>query len=97
MRLFSKFYPGTCVSYLIKISLALVLILMKMSGENVKDLIRILKKESQGLTITELAKASKFSRHIVLKSLAQLEGADKVSVRKAGMAKIYSLNAERRF
>ena len=69
-----------------------MLILMKMGDKNIKKIIEILKKESvMGLTITELVKISKFSRHIVLKTLALLEGADKVSIRKAGMAKIYSL------
>ena len=69
-----------------------MLVLMKMDDKNIKKIIEILKKESiLGLTITELVKISKFSRHIVLKTLAQLEGADKVLIRKAGMAKIYSL------
>ena len=57
-----------------------------------EKIIKILKKESPGgLTITELVKNSKLSRHIVLKFLAHLEGANKVSIRIAGMAKIYSL------
>ena len=77
-----------------KISLALALI--KMSDKNIKKIIEILEKESvKGSTITELVKTSKLSRHIVLKTLAQLEGADKVSVRKAGMAKIYLLKIKK--
>ena len=65
---------------------------MKMGDKNMKKIIEILEKEStSGLTITELVKSSKLSRHIVLKTLAQLEGADKVFIRNAGMAKIYSL------
>ena len=63
-----------------------------MPDKNMKKIIEILEKESvKGSTITELVKNSKLSRHIVLKTLAQLEGADKVRIRKAGMAKIYSL------
>ena len=63
-----------------------------MGDKNINKIIEILEKESvRGLTITELVKTSKLSRHIVLKTLALLEGADKVSIRKAGMAKIYSL------
>jgi len=66
-----------------------------MGDKNIKKIIEILEKEStSGLTITELVKSSKLSRHIVLKTLAQLEGADKVLIRKAGMAKIYSLKEE---
>jgi len=56
-------------------------------------LIRILKKNSErGLTITELVNKSELSRSAVRTVLAKLEGAKKVSVRKAGMAKIYFLN-----
>jgi len=53
----------------------------KILGENSKT----------GLTITELVKISKLSRHIVLTALAKLEGGNKVFIRRAGMAKIYSL------
>ena len=63
-----------------------------MNDKNMKKIVGILKKEfTKGLTITELVKTSKLSRHIVLKTLALLEGADKVFIRNAGMAKIYSL------
>ena len=63
-----------------------------MDDKKTSKIIRILEKNSDsGLTITELVKTSKLSRHIVLKMLALLEGADKVLIRKAGMAKIYSL------
>ena len=93
-HILSKFYPYFGVGYLMKISLALALGLglMKMDDKNMKKIIEILEKEStSGLTITEMVKNSKLSRHIVLKTLAQLEGAVKVAIRKAGMAKIYSL------
>lgn len=63
-----------------------------MGDKNIKKILEILEKESvKGSTITEFVKTSKLSRHIVLRTLAQLEGANKVSIRKAGMAKIYSL------
>jgi len=66
-----------------------------MGDKNTNKIIRILKERAiKGLTITELVKVSKLSRHLVLKSLAKLEGGDKVSIRKAGMAKIYSLKKE---
>jgi len=60
-----------------------------------KKVIGILEKEFPGgLMITELVKNSKLSRHIILKTLAQLEGANKVSIKRVGMAKIYSLKVK---
>ena len=52
----------------------------------------ILKKTSRGLTITDIVNKSKFSRSTVINILSRLEGAGKISFRKIGMAKIYSLN-----
>ncbi len=63
-----------------------------MFNKKVNKVITILRKNSiHGLTITELVKVSKFSRHIVITILTKLEGAEKVFIRRAGMAKIYSL------
>ena len=63
-----------------------------MGDKNIKKIIEVLKERLiKGLTISELVKVSKLSRHKVLTALAKLEGANKVSIRKAGMAKIYSL------
>jgi len=77
---------------ILKLSLTLTLALIKMGDEIANKIVKILKENSKtGLTITELVKVSKLSRHIVLTALAKLEGADKVFIRKAGMAKIYSL------
>ena len=54
-------------------------------------ILKILSKGSKGgLTITELVKDSKSSRSAVRTALARLDGAGKVSIRKVGMAKIYS-------
>ena len=69
---------------------------LKMFDKKTSKIIRILKKNSNsGLTITELVEISKLSRHNIITSLAKLEGAGKVSVRKVGMAKIYSLKIGR--
>ena len=58
-------------------------------------IIQVLKKISEkGLTITELVEDSKLSRSAVRIILAKLDGAGKVSVRKIGMAKVYSLKKE---
>ncbi len=63
-----------------------------MDDKIINKIIRILEKSRiKGLTITELVKVSKSSRHKVLTALAKLEGANKVFIRKAGMAKIYFL------
>ena len=65
-------------------------------GDNiVNDIDEILKENDDGgLTITELVKISKLSRSAVRTALAKLEGAGKVSIRKIGMAKVYSLKRE---
>ena len=63
-----------------------------MFDKKTNKVVGILKKNlDRGLTITELVKASKLSRHTVITSLTKLEGAGKVSIRKIGMAKVYSL------
>ena len=62
----------------------------KMKKES--KILRILGKKSDGITITELVTRSKFSRSTVRTLLARLEGAEKISFRKVGMAKIHILN-----
>lgn len=57
---------------------------------------KVLKKAIHGLSITEISKKSKLSRSSVIAALAKLEGAKKISFRKIGMAKIYSLNRRRK-
>ena len=50
----------------------------------------------RGLTITELVLLSKLSRSALRTALAKLEGAKKVSIRKVGMAKVYSLEERKK-
>jgi predicted transcriptional regulator len=58
--------------------------------KNPRDSIIIeLKKNERGYTISELSKKLNFSRQTISNCFAFLEGAEKVSIRKAGMAKIY--------
>ena len=64
---------------------------MKGGGKMEDKLIKVLRKSEAGLTITELVKVSNLSRSAVRIILARLEGAKEVSIRKIGMAKIYSL------
>ncbi len=59
--------------------------------EKQNKLVVLLKKNSHGLTITELVVKSGLSRSCVRILLAQLEGARKVLFRQVGMAKVYLL------
>ena len=54
-----------------------------------EEVIRELKHSKDGFTVSELSSKMKVSRHTVANVFAYLEGAGKISVRKAGMAKIY--------
>lgn len=56
---------------------------------NREKIIRELKKNLNGFTISELAKKLNLSRQTIANCFAFLEGAEKVKIRKAGMAKIY--------
>jgi len=57
--------------------------------KNREKIITELKKNINGFTISELAKKIKLSRQTIVNVFAFLEGAEKVKIRKAGMAKIY--------
>jgi len=58
---------------------------------------RILKEYAKsGLTITEIVVKTELSRSAIRTALAKLDGAEKVIVRKVGMAKVYSLNEGKR-
>ena len=68
-----------------------------MGDNTINKISGILGKTSQnGLTVTELVKISKISRSAVRTALAKMDGADKVSVRKIGMAKVYFLKGGRK-
>jgi len=56
-----------------------------------EKIVHILKKRGDGLSITELVKISGLSRSITRITLAKLEGANKVSIRNVGMAKLHYL------
>jgi len=55
-----------------------------------KKVLRILRKSSEGRTITELTEISQLSRSAVRTALARLEGAKQINFRKIGMAKLYN-------
>jgi predicted transcriptional regulator len=58
---------------------------------NEEQIIILLKKEKDGLTITEIVNKSNFSRSTIRTILAKLEGGNKVKIKHIGMAKVYSL------
>ena len=64
--------------------------------DNVVDKVYSVLKKSSGLTITEIVKKTKLNRSSVRTALAKLEGAEKVDVRKIGMAKVYLINGRER-
>ena len=66
-----------------------------MEKKMAEAILKILEKNSKnGLTITDIVNLSKFSRSAVRTILAQLEGANQVSMRNIGMAKLYSFKKE---
>jgi len=59
--------------------------------------LKILKKNNEnGLTITDLVKKSKLSRHAVKTALLRLEGAKKVYFKKIITGKFYFLNEDKK-
>ena len=54
-------------------------------------IVSVLKNNSDGLIIAEIVDKTNLSRSAVRTALAQLDGGDKVSIKKIGMAKVYSL------
>ena len=53
--------------------------------------VQILKKNTDGLTIIEIAKSLKISRNTVAVALAELKGANLIRIRPVGMAKLHYL------
>lgn len=67
---------------------------MATNGNAEKRIVDFLRKNSEGLTITELVSLSKLSRSTVRVVLARLEGAEKIFFREIGMAKVYHLRGQ---
>ncbi len=55
------------------------------------EILKMLKRFGEGLTITELVNKTNLNRSAIRTVLAKLDGANKVSIKKIGMAKVYSL------
>jgi len=63
---------------------------------NVVDKVYSVLKNSDGMTITEIVRKTKLNRSSVRTALAKLDGAEKVRVKKIGMAKVYCLKKRRK-
>ena len=63
----------------------------EIGDEDMNKIISILKSNSGGLTITEIVDKTNLNRSAVRTALAHLDGGDKVSIKKIGMAKVCSL------
>ena len=61
---------------------------------NREKIIKELEENPNGFTVSELSKKLNVSRQTVANCFAFLEGAQKVEIRQAGMAKIYFWIAE---
>ena len=62
----------------------------KIGDKALNKIVSILKNNSGGLTITEIVNKTNLGRSAVRTTLAQLDGGNKVSIKKIGMAKVYS-------
>jgi len=58
--------------------------------------IDLLKRNTDGLTITEIAGILKISRNTVAVALAELKGAQLIRIREVGMAKLHYWTGEKR-
>ena len=58
-------------------------------GEKRDSVIKILKSEKFGLTLSEIARKLNISRNTVAVILAELKGAELIRIRPVGMAKLH--------
>lgn len=63
-----------------------------MVNTNTKEITKILKKYSDGQTITDLVNNTSLSRGQIRTTLAFMLGADLIIERQTGMAKLYFIN-----
>lgn len=61
----------------------------KMKPEKKELVINLLKRDSDGLTVIDIAKALKISRNTVAVALAELKGAELIRIRPVGKAKLH--------
>ncbi len=58
--------------------------------DNRERVIKELKKNPNGFTVSELSRKLNISRQTIANCFAFLEGAQKIKIRRVGMAKIYT-------
>ncbi len=58
--------------------------------------VRLLKKDSDGLTVVEIARKTGISRNTVAVALAELKGAGLIRIRPVGIAKLHYWKGGRR-
>jgi len=75
----------------LKLILSTILFTIMFTWEEEAVISMLRKHGDGGLTITDLVKISGLSRSTVRTILAKLDGAGKISFRKIGMAKLYSV------
>ena len=56
-----------------------------------QQVVELLKKNTDGFTIIEISRILRISRNTAVAALAELKGAELVSIRPIGMAKLYRL------
>lgn len=54
-------------------------------------IVKLLKKNTDGLTVSDISKMLKFSRNTIAVYLAELRGEDMIRIREVGMAKLHYL------
>ena len=64
--------------------------------ELIKDIRKILNKDTRGLTIQELSKKTNVSRITMSIALAKLDGAEEIDVRSIGNCKLHYLKDEKK-
>ncbi len=66
----------------------------KLSNNYKERIIALLKENNFGLTIADLSKEIGITRHTVSVVLAELRGAERIEVRRVGVAKLHVLKIE---
>ena len=67
-------------------------IAQKMNKAKKELVVNLLKANTDGLTVTEIANSLKISRNTVAVALAELKGENRLRIRPVGMAKLHYLN-----
>lgn len=62
---------------------------------NIERIVNLLKKNTDGLTVVDIARLLKISRNTASIALARLYGEGKIRIRPVGMAKLHYLEDKR--